>query len=184
MAATGRAIARHGLPNLTLATVAREAGLSPATLVQRFGSKRGLLLAFASRAAGGVRRPFVQARATHQSPLATLRAAVGGFARVRDRAELANSLTFLHMDLTDDEFLAHARAHATLMHREITALLVEAQAAGQIDPDTDHERLAHAIRSLYQGAVISWALTGDGPLAQAVQDDLDTLLTPYLREDP
>jgi len=35
-------------PNLTLADVAKEAGVSAATLVQRFGSKRGLLLAFAA----------------------------------------------------------------------------------------------------------------------------------------
>ena len=45
--ATARAMARLGPARLTLADVAREAGLSPATLVQRFGSKRGLLLAVA-----------------------------------------------------------------------------------------------------------------------------------------
>ncbi|MCA1563440.1 MAG: TetR/AcrR family transcriptional regulator, partial [Acidobacteria bacterium] len=37
-------MARLGPVRLTLADVAREIGLSPATLVQRFGSKRGLLL--------------------------------------------------------------------------------------------------------------------------------------------
>jgi len=36
-----------GPAKLTLARVAKAAGLSPATLVQRFGSKRALLLALA-----------------------------------------------------------------------------------------------------------------------------------------
>ncbi|HXA62933.1 MAG TPA: helix-turn-helix domain-containing protein [Streptosporangiaceae bacterium] len=40
--ATAEVIGRAGLAGLTLAAVAREAGLSAATLVQRFGSKRGL----------------------------------------------------------------------------------------------------------------------------------------------
>ncbi|MEV4195286.1 helix-turn-helix domain-containing protein, partial [Streptomyces toxytricini] len=37
-------IGRSGPGGLTLAAVAREVGLVPGTLAQRFGSKRGLLL--------------------------------------------------------------------------------------------------------------------------------------------
>lgn len=183
LAATGRAIARYGLPRLTLATVAREAGLAPATLVQRFGSKRGLLLAFASRAEHGVRRVFARARAAHRSPVAALRTAVSRLARVRDRAELANSLTFLHMDLTDPEFHAHAHRHADVVRDEITSLLGQARAAGELTGQVDVDRLARAVFVTYQGSLVTWALIGDGPLAPAVRDDLNTLLTPYLKED-
>ncbi|MFC7728173.1 TetR/AcrR family transcriptional regulator [Actinomadura keratinilytica] len=66
--ATGRALLRHGPGRLTLGGVAAEAGLSPATLVQRFGSKRGLLLAFARRAAEHAREPFDRARREHPRP--------------------------------------------------------------------------------------------------------------------
>jgi len=45
-----RAIARLGPARLTLADVAREAGVSAAALVQRFGSKRALLRAAAAAA--------------------------------------------------------------------------------------------------------------------------------------
>ena len=48
-----RAIARLGPAKLTLADVAAEAGVSAAALVQRFGSKRALLLAAAKDAGGG-----------------------------------------------------------------------------------------------------------------------------------
>ncbi len=183
LAATGRAIARYGLPKLTLATVAREAGLAPATLVQRFGSKRGLLLAFASRTEEGVRRVFARARAAHDSPVAALRAAVSGLARVRDRAELANNLTFLYMDLTDPDFHAHAHRHAEVVRDEITSLLGRARSASELTGHVDVDRLARAVFVTYQGSLVTWALTGDGALAQTVRDDLDTLLTPYLKED-
>ena len=48
-----RVVDRAGPGGLTLGAVAGEVGLSPATLVQRFTSKRGLLLALARRGAGG-----------------------------------------------------------------------------------------------------------------------------------
>ena len=67
--AAGRAISRIGPVKLTLADVAREVGLSPATLVQRFGSKRGLLLALAESAAASVDDCFAAVRAAHPQPL-------------------------------------------------------------------------------------------------------------------
>jgi AcrR family transcriptional regulator len=48
-----RAIAKLGPTKLTLADVAKEASVTPASLVQRFGSKRDLLLAAAADVAGG-----------------------------------------------------------------------------------------------------------------------------------
>lgn len=184
MAATDRAIAGNGLPGLTLAAVAREAGVAPATIVQRFGSKRGLLLAFAEQAPANARTPFDRARAAYRSPLAALRAAVAGFATVRSRNELANHLTFLHMDLTDQEFRAHAQEHAAVTHEEIAALLTDARAAGELHAWIDVDRLAQAVRVTYQGTLITWALYGDdGALPEAVLAELDTLLTPYLKEE-
>ena len=52
--ATQRAMSRLGPTRMTLAAVAKEAGLSAATLVQRFGSKRGLMLALWATALDGI----------------------------------------------------------------------------------------------------------------------------------
>src|SRR5262245_47347946 len=72
LAAVFRVAAKLGPLRLTLAEVAKEAGLSPAALVQRFGSKRELLLAAAADAASGHAFLFAQARERHASPLAAL----------------------------------------------------------------------------------------------------------------
>ena len=68
--AAAKVIGRVGPGNLTLADVGKEAGLSAATLVQRFGSKRGLLLAMATSAAESMEACFEMVRAAHPSPLA------------------------------------------------------------------------------------------------------------------
>ncbi|UBU08857.1 TetR/AcrR family transcriptional regulator [Nonomuraea gerenzanensis] len=181
LGATARAIGRHGPQGLTLAAVAQEAGLSPATLVQRFGSKRGLLLAFAAHATGTAAEPFRQARQQHAAPLAALRAALVHLAEgVSTPEELAGSLGFLQLDLTDPEFRAHAAEHARRTREEITALLAEAVAAGELHADTQVQPLAGAVQVAYNGALILWALTGEGPLPDAMRAALAQTLRPYL----
>ncbi|MEV0387389.1 TetR/AcrR family transcriptional regulator [Nonomuraea sp. NPDC050643] len=179
--ATARAIGRHGPQGLTLAAVAQEAGLAPATLVQRFGSKRGLLLAFAAHATRTAAEPFRRARQEHGTPLAALRAALVHLAEgVSTPEELAGSLGFLQLDLTDPEFRANAAEHAHRTRDEIAGLLADAVAAGELAGDTEPGPLAGAVQVAYNGTLILWALTGDGPLAGAMGDSLDQTLRPYL----
>ena len=63
--ATMRVMQRRSPVDLTLADVAKEAGVVPATLIQRFGTKRGLLLAVCRTAPGGVPKQFAAARAKY-----------------------------------------------------------------------------------------------------------------------
>src|SRR4029077_11670164 len=70
--ATTRVMQRRSPVDLTLVDVAKEAGVVPATLIQRFGTKRGLLLAACRTAPGGIPEQFAAARAKYGSPLKTL----------------------------------------------------------------------------------------------------------------
>ncbi|NRQ38127.1 TetR/AcrR family transcriptional regulator [Nonomuraea sp. NN258] len=178
--ATALAIDRHGVGRLTLAAVAEQAGLAPATLVQRFGSKRGLLLALARQSAPVARAPFERAGAAHDSPLAALHAALDTLAAgVRTPESLANNLSFLQLDLTDPEFREPAARHARVVHEEITALLAAAVAAGELAAGTDVDGLARSVHVAYNGVLLLWALTGDGTLSAALRADVDRLLEPY-----
>ncbi|PZG15259.1 TetR/AcrR family transcriptional regulator [Nonomuraea aridisoli] len=178
--ATARAIEHHGPQGLTLAAVAREAGLAPATLVQRFGSKRGLLLAFAAHATEVAGLPFQRARKEHGSPLEALRAALAGLAEgVAGPRELAGSLGFLQLDLTDPEFREHAAEHARRTRDEIAGLLADAVTAGELRGTADLGPLARAVQVAYNGTLIVWALTGEGPLAEAMRESVDQALRPY-----
>src|SRR5580692_4125749 len=100
-----RVIERLGPSRFTLADVGKEAGIAPATLLQRFGSKRGLLLAVASQGAAGVRAEF-------RSPLRAVEAVARCMAQMTKSPEaLANQLAFLEMDLADPDFHRLALAH-------------------------------------------------------------------------
>ena len=104
-AATERAMTQCGPHELTLAHIATEAGVTPGRLVQRFGSKRALLLALADRFAGSAGSIFDGLRAAHRRPLAALRAYAAGMADLAATPEaLSRNLAYLQMDLTDPDF--------------------------------------------------------------------------------
>jgi len=178
---TIRAISRVGPGRLTLTEVGREVGLSPATLLQRFGSKRGLLLALAEHAATSIDDCFAAARRAAGSPLAALLVAATDMAKhVESPEALANHLAFLQIDLSDPAFhaLALSGARRTLAGYEV--LLREAISIGELTP-CDVAHLARAIQAMTGGSLISWAIHRDGRLLDWVQTDLEALLGPHRR---
>src|SRR5438034_8153749 len=177
LAATQRVVSRLG-PNLTLADVATEAGVSPATLVQRFGSKRGLLLAFAASGAEGLGSEFHRIRAAHRSPLAAIHGVAECIAGMAATPEmLSNSLAFLQMDLFDPDFHKHALTHSRGMQAGIKALLDEAVTEGELQK-CDTTRLARAVQALIGGSLLQWAIDREGKSATRISEDLDALLRP------
>jgi AcrR family transcriptional regulator len=177
LAAAHRVIMRLG-PNLTLADVAREASVSAATLVQRFGSKRGLLLAFAASGSPGLGEEFARIRRTSKSALAAIYATADCMAAMAQTPEmLANSVAFLQLDLSDPEFHKHAHAHSRAMQGEIKALLDEAVAAGDL-VCRETTGLARAVQSMIGGALLQWAIDRDGKVTERLREDLEILLKP------
>lgn len=178
--ATEGAIALHGLAALTLAHVSADCGLAPATLIQRFQTKRGLLLALAERAPGLVRSQFEVSRARHpESPLAALFDALSGIVpAVETPVQLANVLAFSHLELRDDAFHAAAMERSQVILTEVADLLRAATATGELLRH-DPTRLAHAVYTTYTGSLLTWCVNGTGALPAWMQRDLDTLLIPY-----
>jgi len=175
-----RAISRIGPAKLTLADVAGEAGISAAALVQRFGSKRALLLAAAKDAAAGDQYIFPALRARHASPAA----AIVGLAECMSLmgttpAEIANNLAFLQIDLPDDDFHRHALAASVGMREGIRGLVRDAMAAGELTKG-DPARLASALHATLNGSMVNWAVHRDGPMTSAIARDLRAVLGPWL----
>ena len=179
LAGTIRVISRVGPARFTLADVAAEVGLAPATLLQRFGSKRGLLLAVAEQAATGVEECFSQARSRSRSPMAALNATLREITRyARTPEEMANGLAFLELDLTDPDFRRLARRSSKAILAGYRALLDDAIAARELVA-RDTGRLARAIQALANGSMLEWAIHREGALADWLRRDVATLLDPF-----
>ena len=177
--AAGRIISRHGPGRFTLSDIGSEVGLSAATLVQRFGSKRGLMLALARSARDSVDACFDVVRASNPSPLAAVVAAGTEMTRyVNSPEEMSNHLAFLQTDLSDPDFYAVMLENSRRILAGYKSLLDEAVAARELVP-CDTARLARAVDALAGGSLIGWAVYREGTAEKWVRADLDTLLEPY-----
>jgi AcrR family transcriptional regulator len=180
ISATIRVMSRLGPVKLTLAAVAKEAGVTAATLVQRFGSKRAMMLKISSDAAGSADACFAMVRAAHpRSPLAAIYAAATAMTEhMGTPEELANSLAFLQIDISDPDFHAHTLEMSKKHVAGYRALLRDAIAAGELEPH-DTLRMARAINAIAGGSLIAWAIFREGTAERWVRRDVETLLAPY-----
>ena len=180
-AALVRVMQRRGPAELTLREIAAEAGVTAGALVQRFGSKRAMLLAHARYAAAtgdvGVTVPSPRT----SSPLKALRSVTAVHAQLAGspRAALRN-LAYLHNDLADPALRRHLLrlSRAARVHYE--KLVADAVAAGELRADMNAHALARLIEVTLGGSFLAWTLYREGSAADWLREDLEATLRPYL----
>lgn len=180
-AAALRMMAELGPQQITLADIAAEAGLTAGALVQRFGSKRALLLALSEKFAHSTGAMFEALRAVDPSPLATLYAYGTCMAQMGESPEaLAHHLMWLQQDLTDPDFRRFTLIQARASRRELQRLIAEAVAQRLLKRTVDPGTLARAIEITVGGSLMAWAVYQEGQAASWVRHDLDALLGPQI----
>jgi len=174
LAATGRAIARHG-PGFTLAQVGAEAGVAVGTVAGRFGSKHGLLLAMMTAGSASV-SPRMRAAARDLEPTAAITAAALVVTEgLDDPATVHNHLAQLGVDLADPVLRSGFATLRAGVHEVLTDLFAAADLPGAPPP----AQAARIIAALTHGALMDWALNPTSPLAHTLKSDLDAVLATW-----
>lgn len=179
--ATCRLMNRVGPRELTLAAIAKEAGVTAAVLVQRFGSKRQLFLALSEKYADSRGDYFAQLEKQHSSPLAAIRAYAACMAGMASSpAALARSLAYLQIDMTDRDFRKYLAKHSRAARAGLERLIKAAVAAGELNRKVKQKDLARTIEALLSGSMIVWGFYRDGSAEKWMRQDLDAVLLPWL----
>jgi AcrR family transcriptional regulator len=180
-AAVQRAMSRRGPHELTLADIADEAGVTAGRLVQRFGSKRQLLVALSERFAESAAPTFAALRAAHRGPLAVARAYAACMADLAPTpAALLRNLAYLQNDLADEVLRRHLVRNARAARRELERLLQAAIEAGDLRSDADAPTLARTVETVIGGSLMSWATYREGKAVDWILEDVDAILDPWL----
>jgi AcrR family transcriptional regulator len=180
-AALVRVMLRRGPAELTLREIAREAGVTASALVQRFGSKRSMLLAHARHAAVTSDAGLTASWPRSSSPLGTLRTAADMYASLADSPRAAaRNLAYLLNDLSDPALRRHLLRMSRSARVWYEQLLTDAIPAGELQDGTDVRALARLIEATLRGSFLSWALYREGAAADWLQEDLDAVLRPHL----
>jgi AcrR family transcriptional regulator len=179
-AATHAVMNRVGPADLTLSSIAEEAGVTAAVLVQRFGSKRGLLLALSRKFATDASDVIGALAAQHDSPLEALRAyaeCMAGMATTP--AAFARSLAYLQIDLADAglrrQLVKQARVTRAGLERLLRAAVTRGELAAAMPA-----RLARTLETVVSGSLLTWAFYQEGSAASWMRREIDAALEPYL----
>jgi AcrR family transcriptional regulator len=182
--AAARVMSRIGPERVTLADVGAEAGLSAATLVQRFGSKRDLMLSILRHSCQAVDTRFTAAMDSNESPLESLFLAAMDRVGPRDGpGSVANRLAFFMASLDDPEFHALALENSDNAIAGYMQMIDRAVAAGELSDAIiiDREGLARTIHAMTYGSLVAWSIRRQGSLRGRVRRDLDMLIRPFRR---
>ncbi len=154
-----RVMAREGPDSFTLADVAAVAGVAPATLVQRFGGKHGLIVA-----------AVAHDNATFAGMLEALPEGTGAAAVIAvfrlitpDFTEVdtfADQLLWLRMDMRDPQLNALARTRFALLRAAVAERLPPMAMAP--------EDAARLVEAQWQGALNQWGISREGSLGDYV----------------
>jgi AcrR family transcriptional regulator len=180
-AALVRVMQRRGPAELTLREIAAEAGVTAGALVQRFGSKRAMLLAHARYAAStgdiGVSVAFPRT----SSPLEALRSVTEVHAQMArsPRAAMRN-LAYLQNDLAEPALRRNLLRMSRNARAYYAQLVKDAVAAGELRADTDVAALARAIEITLGGSFLAWTIYREGSASAWLRADLEIALRPYL----
>lgn len=173
-------MARVGPSELTLAMIAEEAGVTAGALVQRFGSKRELMLRMSEALAGGMGDLFAQLRAAHTSPIGVIRAYAACMAEMAVTPEaLARNFAYLQADLSDPDLRSQLLLAARETRRELLTLVSEAKKNGELIASTPASALVRNIEAIVSGALLTWAFHREGNAASWLRAHVDALLAPY-----
>lgn len=181
--AAQRVMSRVGPAELTLAAIADEAGVTAGALVQRFGSKRELLVAMSALLGSGMSEIFAQLRQRHGAPLRVVRAYAECMADMAQTpAALLRNFAYLQADLADPDIRKRLVVHSKAVQRELAALLSEAIDRRELARDTDAAALARNVEALVSGALLSWAVHRQGTAAAWIRRHVDALIAPHLTD--
>lgn len=181
-AAALRAMSRLAPADLTLAAIGAEAGVTAGALVQRFGSKRELMLALARSGAEGEAEAADSFLADHGSPLEALEAYARCMTGLAESpAAFQRGLAYLQQDLADPELRALLARQTEGNRGAIANMLKAAREAGELTPDADPKKLAPIVEALIAGGMMSWAFRAKGKASAFVLGLLRDTLAPWRR---
>jgi AcrR family transcriptional regulator len=153
-----------GPSEFTLADVAKAAGIAPATLVQRFGDKHGLVVAAIAHDNLAFDR-FLAELAPGSGAEAVISIFTGMFSDVvEDVGHFADQLLWLRQDMRDPDL--------NRLARERFAALRAAVAARMPPLPIPAEEAALLIEAHWQGVLVQWGIFRQGRLADFVTERL------------
>lgn len=176
LTAAGTAIANVG-PAFRLVDVAAQAQVAVGSVVRRFGSKHGLLVAMSTAAVEALRGDIRAAADDVTDPVAAVaEALIEWYRPLDDERTAANNLAQLAVDLADEELRGLMAEFYAAMEAAIAPLLSRAITAGRLPGAPPAPVAARIMTAIADGTAVHWSARPVGSLCERLRTDLEAVL--------
>jgi AcrR family transcriptional regulator len=176
LSAAASAISRHG-PAFTLADVAAEARVAAGTLVHRFGSRHGLLVALLDAATASVSSRMTAAAGSRDAAVTAVRSVlVDQYAPLDDPLTAARNLAQLGADLADGDLRERLAGMYAAVREGLCTLLERAAARGELPAAPPPGIAARILAAAADGTALHWSARPEGSLRERLTTDIDAIL--------
>lgn len=177
LAAAQEILFTNGPAGFTLERAAAHAGMSAATLIKRFGSKKELLVALSRRWIASIEPGIAAVVQDQSSAYAQLRAAaLWGFDDLDTPANAANQSAALALDLQDDDLRALLAEGWGLVQARLAQLVGAAIAAGELPEHLDAAACGRLLFTAGEGTRLAWSVDPRGSLTARAEETIDLAL--------
>lgn len=164
-------IKEMGTTEFSLEDLRKATGLSPATLLQRFGSKKNILYKSIELANVQLKNNLIKSRSINKSNIKT-RSYIDEIIKIylelgaafSSPKDVAGGLDILKLDINDKKLNTLTRRYFATRREKIESLLTLAQNNKELSTHIVSSELVWNLESLWQGSIMLWALTGKGPI--------------------
>jgi AcrR family transcriptional regulator len=149
-------LAEQGFESLTLRNIAEKAGLSPAILSKRFGSKKGMIIAYYDFLAEVTKKSFLNTSKRSLPPAEALTEIFTQWHEfIKTPRECANyMMLYLKLDI-DPELAEISKKRRLIIDAEVQTILEEGIQRGEIACPNVAE-MSYALQAAVTGAVMLW----------------------------
>jgi len=176
-----KVIIKKGPTAFSLEDISKVVALSPATLLQRFGSKKGLLsrvLEYSNQKMfkelnKRIERTLRSEKSSIESIIELLLDFVGAFSKPE---QVAQGLDIFKLDILDADLNKVSCEYFLIRKKCLLELLSRAKEKGELAKDSDIESLAECLECVWQGTILQWALFKKGKLTEHLRKNLETVL--------
>lgn len=170
-------ITKVGSTTFSLEDLREKTGLSPATLLQRFGSKKNLLHKAIELSNNDLEDNFTNRVAISKSPIQEIINIYLELSMPFSRPiDVANGLDILKLDITEKKLNKLTRKYFEIRRKKIESLIILAQEKNEITSKINAAELVWVLESLWQGSIMLWALIGEGQIREWLKKRFNTVI--------
>jgi hypothetical protein len=170
-------IIEMGATTFSLEDLRNKTGLSPATLLQRFGSKKNILHKAIELSNNDVKNSLNNKSVVSKSPIQEV---INIYLELSmpfsTPGDIASGLDILKLDITEKKLNSLTRKYFEIRRKKIESLIILAQKKNEISSSVNASEIVWNLESLWQGSIMLWALIGNGNLQKWLKKRLDTFI--------